>query len=89
LGEVGRHAPDFVVHSGDVAFNGPDRPDDLRFARRCLDAIPAPWAAVAGNHDVGEAPIAARLGQPISDTRLAAWRAAFGPSWWQRDLDNG
>lgn len=89
LGEVGRRAPDFVLHTGDVSFNGPDRPDDLVFARRCLDAIPAPWGAIAGNHDVGEAPIASRLGQPINDARLAAWRTAFGPSWWSRDLDKG
>jgi 3',5'-cyclic AMP phosphodiesterase CpdA len=89
LGEVRARRPDFVVHTGDVSFNGPDRPADLHFARRALDAVAAPWGAIAGNHDVGEAPAAARLGQPVDDARLAAWRAAFGPSWWLRDLDRG
>jgi 3',5'-cyclic AMP phosphodiesterase CpdA len=89
LGEVGRRAPTFVLHTGDVSFNGPDRPADLTFARRCLDAIEAPWGAIAGNHDVGEAPVACRLDQPVNDARLSAWRAAFGPSWWVRDLDKG
>lgn len=89
LGEVAAARPDFVVHSGDVSFNGPDRAEDLAFARRCLNAIPAPWAAIAGNHDVGEAAIASRLGQPLTDARLAAWSATFGPAWWCRDLDKG
>lgn len=89
LGEMERLRPDLVVNSGDLTFNGPDNADDLAFARLCHDRLPAPWVAIAGNHDVGEAPCASRLDQPVNDVRLAAWRAHVGPSWWCRDLDRG
>ncbi|MBL8574932.1 MAG: metallophosphoesterase [Hyphomicrobiaceae bacterium] len=89
LGEVGRLMPDLVVNSGDLSFNGPDNADDLDFARLCHDRLPVPWLAIAGNHDVGEAPCASRLAQPVNDVRLKAWRDLVGPSWWARDLDRG
>ncbi len=81
--------PELVVNSGDLSFNGPANPDDLAFAARCHAALPVPWRAIPGNHDTGEAPIAARLGQPITDARLAAWRRHVGPSWWVQDLEKG
>lgn len=80
-------APDLIVNSGDLSFNGPDRPDDLAFAAACHCQLPAPWRAIAGNHDVGEAPVASRLGQPVNDARLEAWTRLVGPSWWVEDLD--
>lgn len=89
LAEARALRPDMVVHTGDVSFNGPANPDDLVFARRCLDRLEAPVAVIAGNHDIGEAPVASRLAQPINDARLAAWRASFGEPWWSRDLDRG
>ncbi len=79
-------SPDLIVNSGDISFNGPDRPDDLAFAADCHGALCAPWRAIAGNHDVGEAPIASRLNQPVNDARLNAWQAHVGPSWWIEDL---
>ena len=83
-----RHlSPDFIVNSGDISFNGPERPDDLAFAVACHRELPSPWRAIAGNHDVGEAPIASRLNQPVNDARLNAWRTHVGPSWWVQDLD--
>lgn len=87
LDEMRARTPDLIVNSGDLSFNGPDNPEDLGFARAAHDALPAPWRAVAGNHDVGEAPAAARLNQPVNDCRLAAWRTHVGPSWWVHDLD--
>jgi 3',5'-cyclic AMP phosphodiesterase CpdA len=87
LGEMDRLAPDFIVNSGDISFNGPDNPDDLAFARACHDRLGTGWAAIGGNHDVGEAPIASRLRQPVNDARLAAWRRTVGPSWWSIDVD--
>lgn len=81
--------PDFIVNTGDLAFNGPDNPDDLAFARSCHDQLPAPWKAIAGNHDVGEVPLASRLGQPVNDERLTAWRDNLGSPWWTADLDKG
>ena len=80
-------SPDFIVNSGDISFNGPDRPEDLAFAVACHGELDAPWRAIAGNHDVGEAPIASRLSQPVNDERLAAWQAHVGPSWWMQDLE--
>lgn len=81
--------PEVIVTSGDLSFNGPENPEDLAFAARCHAALPVPWRAIAGNHDTGEAPIASRLSQPITDARLAAWRRHIGPSWWVQDLDRG
>lgn len=80
-------SPDFIVNSGDISFNGPERPDDLAFAVACHRELASPWRAIAGNHDVGEAPIASRLNQPVNDSRLDAWRTHVGPSFWSQDLD--
>ncbi|WP_165455767.1 metallophosphoesterase family protein [Paracoccus subflavus] len=87
LDEMRAQTPDLIVNSGDLSFNGPDNPEDLSFARAAHDALPAPWRAVAGNHDVGEAPGASRLNQQVDDRRLAAWRTHVGPSWWVHDLE--
>lgn len=86
LDEMARERPDVVIHSGDVSLNGPDEADDLAFARAELDRLPAPWLAVAGNHDTGEAPRHARLDQPLDAARLARWRQHIGDIWWQHDV---
>ena len=78
--------PDLIVHSGDVAFNGPAVEADLRFARAEMDRLPNRWRIIPGNHDIGEAPRHARLDQPLTDARLAAWRRHFGPQWWSEDV---
>lgn len=89
LEEMKTVSPDFIVNSGDLAFNGPDNADDLVYARACHDELTVPWLAIAGNHDVGEAPIASRLKQPVNDNRLQAWRDLFGMSWWKQDVHRG
>jgi 3',5'-cyclic AMP phosphodiesterase CpdA len=43
-------APDLVVAGGDVTHRA--RAAQFREARAFLDALPAPWLAVPGNHDV-------------------------------------
>jgi 3',5'-cyclic AMP phosphodiesterase CpdA len=78
--------PDLIVHTGDISFNGPARPADLAFAARQLARLPCPVLALAGNHDVGEAPRHSRLEQPLTDGRLSAWRNAVGPLWWREDV---
>lgn len=78
--------PDLIVHGGDISFNGPANPDDLAHAAVELGALGLPWRAVAGNHDVGEAPEFSRLKQPLTDARIGAWRAHVGPLWWMRDV---
>jgi 3',5'-cyclic AMP phosphodiesterase CpdA len=84
--EVARAAPDLVVHSGDISFNGPAVAADLAFSRAEMDRIAPPWRIIPGNHDVGEAPRHARLDQPLTDARIAAWRQHFGPTWWFEDI---
>lgn len=84
--EVNAAAPDLVVHSGDISFNGPVAGADLAFSRTEMDRLAAPWRIIAGNHDVGEAPRHARLDQPLTDARLAAWQRVFGPPWWLADV---
>lgn len=78
--------PDLIVHTGDVSFNGPARPADIQFASQQLKTLGIPVLALAGNHDIGEAPRHSRLNQPINDERIRAWTDAFGPMFWQHDL---
>lgn len=78
--------PGFLVHGGDLSFNGPAAEADLAFAAAELRDLGLPWRAVAGNHDVGEAPAFSRLDQPLNPARLAAWRRHVGPHWWAQDL---
>jgi 3',5'-cyclic AMP phosphodiesterase CpdA len=78
--------PDLIVHTGDISFNGPLRPDDLKFAKAHLDRLPAPVLTLAGNHDIGEAPPFSRLDQPINKARISAWTKTIGPMWWSHDI---
>ena len=78
--------PDLIVHTGDVSFNGPDAPGDLVFGRASLERLPVPWRAIAGNHDVGDAALGRTAKQPVTQERLAVWRARFGVSWWSQDF---
>jgi 3',5'-cyclic AMP phosphodiesterase CpdA len=79
--------PDLIVHGGDLSFNGPANPADLAHGRGQLDRLGIPWKAVAGNHDLGEAPPFSRLAQPLTDARIAAWRDHVGPLFWSVDVD--
>jgi 3',5'-cyclic AMP phosphodiesterase CpdA len=69
--------PDLVVLSGDIAFNAPDVPDDLAFAREQFERLPVPWLVIPGNHDVGEPGENPRLGQKISSESIAIWKQQF------------
>ncbi len=71
--------PDLIIHTGDVSFNGPARPADLRFASQQLKTLGIPVLALAGNHDIGEAPRHSRLNQPINDERIRAGPTPSGP----------
>lgn len=86
VAEMAALKPDLIVHTGDISFNGPDRPADLAFATAQLKRLSAPVLTLAGNHDVGEAPRHSRLKQPLTDARIAAWTNAVGPLWWSRDI---
>ncbi|MEQ8814307.1 MAG: metallophosphoesterase [Thalassobaculum sp.] len=78
--------PDMLVHGGDLSFNGPAVEGDLAFAAAEMRRLDVPWAAIPGNHDIGEAPPFARLEQPINAARMQAWRRHVGPQWWQREI---
>jgi 3',5'-cyclic AMP phosphodiesterase CpdA len=85
-----RHAmrdapPDLLVHSGDIAFNGPVAPDDIEYGAAQLRALGLPFLAIPGNHDTGEAPGFSRLNQPVNQARIKAWRDHVGPNWWLHD----
>ena len=77
--------PDLIVHTGDVSFNGARAPDDLAFGRACLDRLPAPWRAIPGNHETGDA-AGPKAREPASPALLAQWRNLFGEAWWALDF---
>ncbi len=79
-------APALVIHTGDVAFNAPDVPDDLAFCREQLDRIPCPWVAIPGNHDIGEPGENPRLGQCIGEQDLEQWERHFGLDHFCQDI---
>lgn len=83
---VAESPPDLLVHGGDLSFNGPAVEADLAFAASEIAALGVPWAAIPGNHDIGEAPPFTRLAQPLTPARMAAWRRHVGPQWWRRDV---
>ena len=80
--------PDLIVNSGDLSFDSPDDEDDLAFARAEHDRLPAPWKAIPGNHDIGEAPGGSKLGQFVDNERIARWRRHVGPNWWSHDTES-
>jgi 3',5'-cyclic AMP phosphodiesterase CpdA len=84
--EMRLQPPELIVHSGDVSFDGAGDEDDIAFARQEKGRLSVPWLAIPGNHDVGESPLAVRLGQPIDDERIERWRRHFGASSWCRDV---
>lgn len=79
--------PDFVFVTGDMCLNGPKVPEDLVFARKEMDRLPVPWRAIPGNHDIGDTPPDTRLKGPITRSRRAAYRDAFGDDFWVQDLE--
>lgn len=93
---VAIHGADFAVHLGDVAADGATYPEQLGAAAKCFEDFGIPVHYVPGNHDVGDNPIApGRVNDAafhlndarVTDERLAAYRAVFGPDYWSIDLD--
>lgn len=78
--------PDLIVHSGDLSLNGADDESDLAFAKAWHDLLPAPWIAIPGNHDIGEAPPFSRLKQPLTAERITRFERLVGPRWWKREI---
>ena len=78
--------PHLIVNSGDLSLNGADVEGDLIFARAEHDKLAAPWVAIPGNHDIGEAPAFSRLKQPLNDERIARFERIVGSRWWAREI---
>ena len=77
---VAAAGPDLVVHAGDISTDGEVVPDDLDYARRQLDRVPAPAVALPGNHDVGDGAAWTYDGAAaVGAETLGRYRAAFGP----------
>ncbi len=85
--EINALKPDLVINTGDLSLNGPDRPQDLEFARWCHGQIEAPVLYLPGNHDIGEEPGAEELGQPMNQNRLNVYHALYERSYWYRDVE--
>ena len=79
-----RH-PDLVVNTGDITLDGAHRPEDLVFARGWHERLDVPWLCIPGNHDVGDNPWTPDVADPITEERLARYRANFGEDWWLAD----
>jgi 3',5'-cyclic AMP phosphodiesterase CpdA len=84
---VKARAPDLVIHTGDVSFDGANEEDQLRRASERLKDLECEVLAVPGNHDVGELPgPATRLEPAVSRASCDRFAQYFGQSRFQRDL---
>ncbi|MFC4950004.1 metallophosphoesterase family protein [Pseudonocardia sp. GCM10023141] len=79
--------PDLVVHSGDIQVLDPDDTADRVRSRELLDLISTPLLVVPGNHDVGMPGLNAWAGITVTDARVAAHVAVFGPDHWRHETD--
>lgn len=84
LNEVAR--PDVVVVTGDIQVMHPDDAEDRAHARALIGALDVPFRVVPGNHDVGEPAARPWAGLRVTDERVAAFEATWGPSYWRHDL---
>jgi 3',5'-cyclic AMP phosphodiesterase CpdA len=77
--------PDLVINSGDLAFDGPDHPDDLEFAKTLHDALPVTCRYLPGNHDVGDNPtkVGPPPSQPVTAASQQAFLSVFGEDRWR------
>jgi 3',5'-cyclic AMP phosphodiesterase CpdA len=81
---IAAQSPDLLSHTGDVTVDGADFEEDLRHAAELMRSLDVPFRAVPGNHDVGDP---GHPRQPVTDERLARWRAHFGPEYWIEDIE--
>ena len=77
--------PDLVINTGDLAFDAPTSPDDLKFAKELHDALPAPCRHLPGNHDVGDNPTAVGAAplHMVNEKDCAVFIKVFGEDRWQ------
>jgi 3',5'-cyclic AMP phosphodiesterase CpdA len=77
--------PDLVINSGDLAFDGPDHPDDLAFAKTLHYALPVTCRYLPGNHDIGDNPTAVGPPptQPVTPKSVDAFVSIVGEDRWR------
>ena len=76
-------SPDLVIHLGDLSLDGARNPADLDHARGQLELLPVPWAAVPGNHDIGDNPLpSAGEGIAVTADRRQRWLDVVGTDYW-------
>jgi 3',5'-cyclic AMP phosphodiesterase CpdA len=79
--------PDLIVNTGDLAYDAPTSPDDLKFAKELHDALPVPCRNLPGNHDVGDNPTA--VGpvpkQPATEKERQNYPSVIGEDRWRFD----
>lgn len=88
LRHINQARPDFVAVTGDLVLDNPDVENDHRFAREQLDRLATDWAALPGNHDIGDTNPAPYQGQHFIEERLARYKRNFGADYWWRDIGN-
>src|SRR4029450_12216827 len=77
--------PDLVVNSGDLSFDAPTSPDDLKFAKELHDALPVPCRHLPGNHDIGDNPteVGATPKQLATETEGPNYLSRMGEGRWR------
>src|SRR5262249_17410852 len=80
---IAAQSPDLVLHTGDLTVDGADVEQDMRHAAELVRRLGVRFRAVPGNHDVGDA---RHPRQPVTDQRLARWRAHLGADRWVEDV---
>lgn len=84
---VAASAPDLVVNTGDVSWDGAAAEADLGEARRLHESIGLPLRSIPGNHDVGEGhDVPGSKEEPITAERRARFVRHFGDDYWLQDV---
>jgi 3',5'-cyclic AMP phosphodiesterase CpdA len=80
---------DLTIHLGDITVDGADDPAQYQWARHISADWPGELRFLPGNHDIGDNPPAPGtvVDQPLTQERLARYRAAFGADYWTIDLE--
>ena len=86
---VHREKADLTVHLGDITVDGLADPAQFGHALDLSADWSTPIRYLPGNHDIGDNPPGAHVASkhPLDGSRLADFRAAFGPDYWAVDSD--
>jgi len=90
LEEVNRLAPPFVIHLGDIVHPVPELPSYAVAARRfkrLAEALKPPLHLVAGNHDMGDKPVAWMPAGNVTEEFVELYRKIFGRDYYAFDAN--